>query len=295
MNRANAIKKISILGFLGNIFLLTIKLIIGITTRSQAMIADGLNSAGDVFSSVMTYIGNYISSQPDDKDHPYGHGKAEYIFSFIISFSFLFVAYFVLRGGVKNLLHPTPIRYSFWLVAVAITTIVVKYLLFLYSSQIGKKYNSLLAYANAQDHRNDLFITGLTLFSIICTYFQILYVDALVSILISLWIGYTGFQVFISSYNVLMDRTLDEEIWQEMKEKVESTEGVDHFDSMVARPIGVKFLILLKVSVDANITVQAGHDISDRIKAQIMDYDEVADVIIHINPAQTHPQRDYLK
>ena len=89
MDRNNRIKRVAILGIVGNILLLIAKLMVGLTTRSQVMIADGLNSAGDVFASVMTYIGNHISAQPGDEDHPYGHGKAEYIFSMIISFSLL--------------------------------------------------------------------------------------------------------------------------------------------------------------------------------------------------------------
>ena len=295
MERANAVRRISVLGFWGNVFLLIIKLAIGFFTGSQAMIADGLNSSGDVFSSIMTYIGNQISSKPDDSDHPYGHGKAEYIFSFIISFSFLFVAYLVLRNGVQGLITIHPVQYSVWLIIVAATTLLVKAFLYVCANNTGKKYNSLLALANATDHRNDLFITSLTLISIICSYFKIYYVDAAVGILISCWIGYTGIKVLIASYHVLMDRTLEEEILLQMREQILATGGVDHLDSIVARPIGEKFLVLIKISVDADLTVQAGHDISDDVKAAIMRFEPVSDVLIHLNPAQTHPQRDYLK
>ncbi len=295
MERSNAVRRISILGFLGNIFLLIIKLSIGLSTGSQAMIADGLNSSGDVFSSVMTFIGNQISSKPDDSDHPYGHGKAEYIFSFIISFSFLFVAYIVFKNGVDGLIYVRTVQYSIWLIVVAATTLIVKAALYLYAHRVGKKYNSLLALANSADHRNDLFITSLTMLSIICTYFQLHYVDAVVGILIALWIGYTGIKVLIASYHVLMDRALDDEILQRMRAQILAVKGVDHIDSVVARPIGEKFLMLIKISVDANLTIQAGHDISDQVKGSIMDFEEVADVLIHLNPAQTHPQRDYLK
>ena len=295
MERANAVRRISVWGFMGNVFLLIIKLAIGLSTGSQAMIADGLNSSGDVFSSVMTYIGNQISAKPDDSDHPYGHGKAEYIFSFIISFSFLFVAYIVLKNGIAGLIAVRPVQYSIWLIVVAVTTLLVKTGLYLCASRTGKKYHSLLALANSADHRNDLFITGLTLISIIFSYFKVYYVDAAVGILISFWIGYTGIKVLIASYHVLMDRTLEDEVIHQMRARILATEGVDHLDSIVARPIGEKFLMLIKISVDGNLTVQAGHDISDSVKATIMEFDPVADVLIHLNPAQTHPQRDYLK
>lgn len=295
MDRSNSIKNVSILGFVGNVLLLICKLLIGFTTGSQAMIADGLNSSGDVFSSVMTYMGNAISSQPEDRDHPYGHGKAEYIFSFIISFSFFFVAFTVLKSGISNLIAIKPVQYSIWLVIIALANLAIKALLFLYASKIGKKFNSLLALANAEDHRNDLFITTLTLTSIICAYFQIFYVDALVGILISFWLAYTGYKVLMASYHVLMDRTLDQEIITQMKAKIEATPGVDHIDSVVARPLGPKFLILIKISVDTYLNIQQGHDICDRVKLAVMAFEDVSDVLIHLNPSQYHPRKNYLK
>ena len=85
MNRFKSVKIASLLGIVGNIFLLIIKAIIGFTTNSQAMIADAFNSAGDIFSSFMTFIGNYVASKPSDNDHNLGHGKAEYIYSMLIS------------------------------------------------------------------------------------------------------------------------------------------------------------------------------------------------------------------
>lgn len=86
-DRFKTTQKASVLGIIGNIFLLIIKAIVGVITRSQAMIADSMNSAGDIFSSLMTYIGNKIASKPKDDDHNLGHGKAEYIFSMLVSIS----------------------------------------------------------------------------------------------------------------------------------------------------------------------------------------------------------------
>ena len=90
-NRFKQTKKVGILGILGNIFLLIIKGTIGFATKSQAMIADSINSAGDIFASLMTFIGNKISSVPQDSDHNFGHGKAEYIFSMFIGLSMIMV------------------------------------------------------------------------------------------------------------------------------------------------------------------------------------------------------------
>ena len=92
MERFDITKKVGVLGIIGNVFLFFIKIIIGFIGRSQAMIADAINSAGDIFASLMTFIGNKISSVPNDDDHNYGHGNAEYIFSMFISLSMIIVA-----------------------------------------------------------------------------------------------------------------------------------------------------------------------------------------------------------
>ena len=97
MDRFKSAKRAGTLGIIGNIFLLIIKGIIGIITRSQAMLADSLNSAGDIFSSLMTYIGNKIASKPRDEDHNLGHGKAEYIYSMLISIVMILMSFFIIK------------------------------------------------------------------------------------------------------------------------------------------------------------------------------------------------------
>lgn len=293
--RNQSIRKVAVLGIIFNIILLVMKLIIGFISKSQSMIADGLNSAGDVFASVMTYIGNHISNEPFDEGHPYGHGKAEYIFSMIISFSLVIVAYNIVRSAVDSLRFRETFIYSHWLLVVAIFTILVKASLYIYCNKVGHEFNSLLALANAQDHRNDVFITSFTLLSIITGFFNLFIVDAIVGLLIGIWIAYTGFTIFSSAYYVLMDTTLDPEIKAELIKKIESVNGVDHVDTITSKPVGLTFLLMVKVSIDGNITVFQGHDIADRVKEVLMRHDAVDDVIVHLNPTQIHPQKNYLK
>lgn len=289
MIKHKEITLVAILGIIGNIILLFAKLTIGFITHSQAMIADGLNSAGDVFSSLLTYIGNKISSKPIDKDHPYGHGKAEYIFSMIISFSLLLVAFSIFRSSFNSLTSESSFKYSNWLIAVAFMTIIIKLLLFSYSKTIGIKYNSLLALANAEDHRNDVFVSLVTLISIVSGYFNIRFIDSIAGILISFWIAYTGFRIFTDAYSVLMDTNVDDKVMLEMNSIINKIPGVDHVDSIISKPVGLCFLLIVKVSVDANLTVYEGHEISSIIKDNLMELDHIEDVVVHVNPAQFHP------
>lgn len=206
MNKFKAIKRASILGVVGNLFLLIIKTIVGFITNSQAMIADAFNSASDVFSSIMTFIGNRIASRPRDDDHNLGHGKAEYIYSMLISIAMLLLGYEVIKSSIMSLVNHNKVEFSIWLVVVCITTLIVKSSLFIYTNYLCKKYDNLLLIANSKDHLNDCMITSLNLIACLLSLFEIYFVDGVVGIIISLWIFYSAVKIFIESYDVLMDK-----------------------------------------------------------------------------------------
>ena len=126
MKRFESVKKASILGIIGNMFLLIIKTIIGFITNSQSMIADAFNSASDIFASFMTFVGNKIASEPNDENHNFGHGKAEYIFSMFISISMILVSAKLLYDSVIALFTGSTIIFSWFLVIVCIITIITK-------------------------------------------------------------------------------------------------------------------------------------------------------------------------
>ncbi|MFZ5988111.1 MAG: cation diffusion facilitator family transporter [Bacillota bacterium] len=284
MDRFVLTKRIAILGIAANVILLILKLFIGFISRSQAMIADGFNSAGDVFASAITLAGNKIASQPEDHDHPYGHGKAEYIFSMVISFSLFLVAYKIFRSSLDSILNRQGFVFSIYLVAVAVITIVLKFGLFIYTRGAGKKTENLLILANSEDHRNDVFITSSTLLGIIFGYFGIFWVDGVVGIGISLWIAFTGIKIFLSCYKVLMDTDIDKVLKADVIKAIESIKGVEHVDDVKAKPVGVSFIVIVKVSVPGDMTVQEGHSIAARIKEKLKGFKNVSDVIVHVNP-----------
>jgi cation diffusion facilitator family transporter len=276
---------VAILGIIGNILLLIAKLVIGLKTYSQAMIADGLNSAGDVFASLMTFIGNKISEKPVDENHPYGHGKAEYIFSMIISFSLLLVAFNIFRNSFNSFSNSTFI-FSPWLVYISIGTIIIKTLLFLYCKNIGHKHNSLLAIANSYDHRNDIFVTLLTLTSIITGYYNVYFIDGIVGILISFWIAFTGIKIFTSSYTVLMDTNIDTIIKEKMELELLKVDEIDNVDSINSKPVGLNFLLIVKISVNPNMTVFEGHEVAEKSINILMSFNNIDDVLVHVNPTE---------
>lgn len=285
MNRFRSTKLASIFGILGNILLMIIKGIIAMLTGSQAMTADAFNSAGDIFSSLMTYIGNKISSKPSDEDHNLGHGKAEYIYSMLISISMILMAMFVLKDSFISLVKGKTYDFSIWLIVVCLVTIIVKLFLFIYTNKIYKKYNNLLVKANSKDHFNDMIITSTNLVSCILSIYGIYFLDGVVGIIISLWIMYTSIKLFIESYNVLMDKSISVETKNEVYEIIDrhkEIKKVIHFNST---PVGYKYQISFTIYVDGNMSTFDSHDIANKLEKEIIkEIDEIYLVIIHVNP-----------
>lgn len=284
MDRFIVTKRVAVLGIAANIFLLLIKLTAGFLSRSQAMIADGFNSAGDVLASIMTLVGNSIARRPEDSDHPYGHGKAEYIFSMLISVSLIFVSVTIFKSALKSIINRATFQASWFLIVVAVITIIVKLTLFLYTNKIGKVLENLLVLANSEDHRNDVFVTSGTIFGIIMGYYGITWVDGAVGICISIWIFYTGIKIFISAFNVLMDTNMNQVFMESTYKIVECINGVNHIDSINAKPVGAGFIMIIKVSVDGEMSVNESHKIASEIKVKVKDLKDVKDAVVHINP-----------
>jgi cation diffusion facilitator family transporter len=284
LDRFRITKKVAVMGILANIFLLVSKLTVGFISSSQSMIADGFNSAGDVFASAMTYAGSTISGRPKDQTHPYGHGKAEYIFSMIISFSLVLVAYKVFRSSFDAIIHRSSFQFSWWLIAVASATIAIKLTLFIVTKKLGKQQNNLLITANSEDHRNDVFVTSSTLLGILMGYAGIHWADGIAGIGISIWIAYTGFRIFSCAYHVLMDTNIDQVLKADIMKAVESIDGVDHIDDIAAKPVGVNYILIVKISVHGHLTVNESHSIAARVREKLRSFKKISDAVVHVNP-----------
>ena len=284
MDRYKTTRIASILGILGNLFLLIIKGIIGLITHSQAMIADSINSASDIVSSALTYVGNRIASKPRDDDHHLGHGKAEYIYSMLISILIIMVAVSVFKDSLLSFWRVNEFNFSFWYIVVCVVTILTKLVLFLYTNHLYKKYHNLLILANSRDHRNDMFVTLFTLLSGVFVYFNIYWVDSLVGLGISIFILIAGIKVFIESYNVLMDKAMSEETEKEVMDiiaKYSEVKKIQHFN---ATPVGYMYQVSFTIFVDGNMSTYESHDIANKLEKEISALDDIYLTIIHVNP-----------
>lgn len=277
-------KRAGICGIIGNIFLLIIKAIVGFISHSQAMIADSVNSAGDIFASLMTFIGNKIASVPNDDDHNLGHGKAEYIFSMFISISMIIVSAKLLYDSVVTLILGSELEFSWFLVGVCIATIITKLCLFLYTKKAYEKYHTILLEANMKDHRNDCVVTTFTLISVLLTLFDIYWFDSIVGIGISIWICYTGVTIFIESYNVLMDISVDDKTKDLIFDIINSYKEVQKVEDIVSTPVGDQHLVFITIGVDGNLSTFESHGLADDIEKTVTGLEKVYKTVVHVDP-----------
>ncbi len=284
MDRFVETKKAGILGIVGNIFLLIIKGTIGFITNSQAMIADAANSASDIFASLMTFIGNKIASEPKDTTHNFGHGKAEYIFSLFISISMIVLSCKLLYDSASSLILGSELKFSWFLVIICIITIIVKICLYLYSNKLSKKYNNILLEANKKDHRNDCIVTTFTLISVLLSLANIYWFDGIVGIGISVFICFTGFKIFIESFNVLMDISVDRKTIDLILDIVHNYKEIEKVDDIYSTPVGYQYVIFITIYVDGNMSTFDSHNLADSLEKDVSKLENVYKTIVHVNP-----------
>ena len=282
--RFKTTKRVGMLGIIGNIFLLVIKAIVGFTSKSQAMIADSINSAGDIFASLMTTIGNKIASAPKDEDHNFGHGKAEYLFSLFIAISMIFVSIKNIIDAFMTLVNGNEITFSWWLVTVCIITIATKLVLYFYTRAMYKKCNNILLQASMADHRNDCIITTFTLISILLSLKGITWFDSIVGIGISAWICKTGIGIFIESYNILMDMSIDEQTKDTIISIINSNKEVKGINEISSTPVGYQYIVFLTIAVDGQMTTFDSHNLADKLEKDITKLGNVYKAIVHVEP-----------
>ena len=281
---SNAAKKVGIIGILANLFLLAIKFIVGIIFKSQGLIADALNSFADVFSSIVTFVGGKISEKPADEDHEFGHGKAEFVASFLIGIFMVIVSIETLISGVQAIMYKRHFEFSYLLIIVPIITIITKCILYFYCKSKATKYNSLLILSNAKDHRNDMVLSVGVIIGVVFGLFGYYFVDGIVGVVISLIIIITGVKIVKEAYDVLIDKCIDVDIIKDMKKLIEETDGVNHLDSIKSKPTGNLHMLIVKISVNPNMTVKDSHKIAGIIRQNLREYPNIYDVVVHINP-----------
>ncbi|MEB1808049.1 MAG: cation diffusion facilitator family transporter [Bacillaceae bacterium] len=284
------------IGIIGNIILAIIKGVVGFLSNSRALIADAVHSASDVVGSVAVLIGVRAAKMPPDRDHPYGHGKAESIAAIIVAVLLFIVGVEIAIDAIKAFTEPIAVPKVIAIYAV-IFSIVVKEIMFRYKYHLGKKYRSEALITDAWHHRSDVFSSIAALLGIGGSIIGgavgipwLVYADPVAGLFVSILIVKMAWSLGSQSIHNTLDHVLHEEDTVEMKKAVTSVEGVLNLDEFLAREHGHYVIIDLKIAVDPDITVKEGHAIGKAVKKRLLEENHVHDVLVHINPHEKNKE-----
>ncbi len=277
------VKKVSAISFSFNLLLLVIKMIFGLISSSQSLIADAVNSAGDIVASLVSIIGIKVASKPGDKEHPYGHGKAEYIFAALVGISMIIASITMIKNAILSMMSNSTVNVSIFLILVCVVTILVKFSLMMYSKSQYKKTDSILIRCNMEDHRNDMFVTFGVLIGIICSKFGFYFVDGIIGILISIWIVIVAIKIIYPACLVLIDTQSN--FIDEAKREVQNFKEIKSIDKFYISPVGDKYLAIIEISMDKEKSLSEVHEYIDKIEKKLYEkFKSIIDINIHVNP-----------
>ncbi len=287
MTREQKIIRASWWAIAGNALLAFLKLAAGFISGSFAVIADGIDSVSDIVSSVVVLVAARIIARPPNIKFPYGYKKADTVatkvLSFIIFFAGAQLAYSTVRILVAGASMETPGKLAIW---VTLISILGKFFLTLLLSRTGKKVESTMLIANAKNMRNDILLSLSVLASLIFTVLlKEPLIDRLIALLISLFIMYTGFKIFMKSNIDLMDGIDNTEVYNKLFQSVRSVEGAHNPHRVRARKIGHYYMINLDIEVDPDLPVKEAHDIAKNVENSIKsNLRNIYDVMVHVEP-----------
>jgi cation diffusion facilitator family transporter len=288
-NRADRVIRI---GFWINAVLMVLKLGAGHFGHSEAVFADGVESACDFIGIALTIIALRMGRKPFDEDHPYGHGKVESLSAVFVSVIICLTGVWILYGSVSTILAGVYQAPSLLAVLAAAATILIKETLYRYSVRVGGALGSPALLAIAKDHRKDAITSIATLVGVGCAYFGIRIMDPIAAGLTSFFIFHIGYQTFKISAHELMDGQPETEDVTAIAELAAAVEGVDQVHEIRARRSGQFLIVDLKLDMDPKMTVKHSHDIATLVKERIFErFANVGDVMIHINPSD-EPHED---
>ncbi|MDO4534515.1 MAG: cation diffusion facilitator family transporter [Clostridium perfringens] len=285
-NRYTDSTKVTILSIILNIILTILKVISGIFGKSSAIIADGIHSASDILTSIGVLIGNHFSKKPKDLEHPYGHERIETIVSFILSSVLIFVSIKIGVDGVTSLLNPESIVIPTLLpLVISFISILIKEFQFRITIRIANKTNSPSLKADAWHHRSDALSSIAAFIGIGGAMFGIKILDPIASIIVALIVVKVGFDIFNSSFNDLIDRSIDGNDIKEIKILTLNHPDIFSIKSFKSRRHGAFAYIDITITLDKNLTLLTAHKIADDLEKEIISkFKYIKEINIHTEP-----------
>ncbi len=290
-NHYRAVTRAAFLGLWVNLGLGAVKLAGGIVGHSFALIADAVNSLGDVVTTVVVLISLRVAQRPADKEHPYGHSRAEGIAATNVALLVIVSAALVGWEAVKRLgvEHPAPPVWALW---IAGANVFIKEGLYQYKVRVGRRTGSAAIIANAWDHRSDALCALAVLIGLGTIRIggeAYIWADEAASLVVVVAIVWSGARIFRESASQLMDVQAGDEFVQEIRRVAAAVPDVKVVETLWVRKSGLEYFADIHIGVDQQLSVATGHEIGHRVKARLLEeFGNLRDVLVHLEP-YPHP------
>lgn len=278
----------SIVGIICNMILFGIKLGIGLIINSISVMADAFNNLSDAASSVIGLVGVKLAERPADKEHPFGHGRFEYIAAIAVAFLILQVGYSCFKSAFTKILHPETVGFNWILVGILCLSVLVKVWLSIFNKTLGKRINSSVMKATSADAFGDVLITSVTIISIIIGKVTGLAIDGWMGIVVSIFVFMAGINIAKETLKPLLGEAVDREVYNRITDKVNSYTGIVGSHDLIVHNYGpTHTMATIHAEVSNDVKLEEAHETIDLIERDVL-RDMGIFLVIHIDPVEVN-------
>ena len=276
----------SVVGIFCNVLLFSVKLTIGLILSSLAVTADAFNNLSDAASSIISFVGVKMAGKPADAEHPFGHGRIEYIAALIVSFLVIEVGFTFFKSSISKILHPEEISFDLVPFVILILSILVKLWMAFFNNKLGKRIDSKVMLATAADSLGDVITTSATVISIVICHFTSINVDAIAGLIVSGIVIWSGVSIAKDTLEPLIGQRVPSELYQKITDMVESYEGIVGAHDLIVHNYGPnRSMATIHAEVPNDVSIEASHEIIDRIERDAKKELNIL-LVIHMDPVE---------
>lgn len=281
----------SLVGICCNVVLCIVKVLAGFLTGSISVMADAFNNLSDAASSVVGFVGVKMAEKPADDDHPFGHGRIEYIAAFIVSFFVIQVGFSLFQSSIKKIINPEEMTFHIVSVGILLATILVKLWMAAFNRKLGKRINSNVLLATATDSMGDAVATTATIISILVFGIWGINLDGITGVIVSILVMIAGINIAKETLAPLIGETIDPKVYEEIKQFVESYDGIIGSHDLIVHNYGPnRSMASIHAEVRDDVDIQVSHEIVDAIERDA--YKKLGIfLVIHMDPIGTNDER----
>ena len=273
-----------IVGIITNLMLFIIKLFVGLFSNSVSILADAFNNLSDAASSIITIVGFKMANKPADAEHPFGHGRIEYITAMIVSFMVMLVGLQFVKTSFQKIINPTPVTFEFLQFILLLISIGFKFWLSKFNKSIGNKINSSTLKATATDAMGDVFTSTTVVISFLISKFTTLPIDGYIGIIVALAIVYSGFSLIKETLSPLLGEPPDPVLVSNITDMVMSYENITGIHDLIVHNYGPgRIMASIHAEIPSNIDIMEIHHIIDTAEREISKKLNIY-LVIHMDP-----------